>query len=158
MFTKTKKCKLCGAIFTDTSTSTKGREYCSDECLKTAEQIQSYQSHHEAREREFARKEMAKIEKGKLDEMLDQARAMGISYGEYKKMKALERANGKMITETILEKKVDGIYYPYGKYNTSTLRGIRQLASAVAILSDNYELRISSFEHGEYEFEEIYKG
>ena len=59
MYTKSRKCKLCGAIFTDTSTSTKGREYCSDKCLKTAEQIQTYQSHREAREREFARKEMA---------------------------------------------------------------------------------------------------
>ena len=157
MYTKTRKCKLCGAIFTDTSSSTKGREYCSDKCLKTAEQIQTYQSHREAREREFARKEMAKIEKGKLDEMLDQAREMGISYGEFKKMKALERAKGKMITETILEKNVDGMWYPYGKYDVTTLRGVRQLASAVAMLADDYKLRISSFEHGEYEFEEIYK-
>ena len=97
---------------------------------------------------------MRKIDTGKLDKALDECRANGISYAEYQKQRTLERIDNKMIDEIILEKNVDDMWYPYGKYKM-TANDICALCAAVSNMTGVFPLRLATYNNGEYEFYEI---
>ena len=148
------KCKYCGREFVSKSKGTKPNAYCSAECQKDAESISAYNASRWAQDRQYAREQMRKIDTGKLDKALDRCRADGISYAEYQKQRTLERINNKMIDEIILEKNVDDMWYPYGKYKM-TANDIRALCTAVSNMTGVFPLRLATYNNGEYEFYEI---
>ena len=148
------KCKYCGREFVSKSKGTKPMAYCSIECKKDAETVASRIASKWAQDRQYAREQMRKVDTGKLDKALDECRANGISYAEYQKQRTLERINNKMIDEIILEKNVDDMWYPYGKYKM-TANDIRALCTAVSNMSGTFPLRLSTYNGGAYEFYEI---
>lgn len=80
-----KKCAVCGKTFYRTLPTVKGM-FCSEECKR-------YHRNTYARQREKEEKQKRKNEKKKskhLDEEIDKARELGLSYGQYKARKYIE--------------------------------------------------------------------
>lgn len=116
------KCRTCGKLFDPTREGTRRERYCSPECRRTAEQMQAYMSHRQKEEREFARREMKKVDTGKLDKRLKELKRSGTSYAEWQMQDTLEKSKAgyiTMATKWRLERYVDNDWWPYGEFGTS---------------------------------------
>lgn len=86
--TYTKTCRICGRTF---ESSKKNVRYCSNECRERGHDATVNIIRKERIERSKARRGMSGIQKGKLDERLEEARSKGISYADLQKQKTLEK-------------------------------------------------------------------
>ena len=137
-------CKMCGKEF-ETYRRANGRfvGFCSEECRKEAEAARSRIAHREAKERDFARNEMRKIETGKLDKTLDYCRRNKMSYAEWQKQqteKLMKRMEINKMKTWILERKCDGEWYRYGEYGEQAIESL--VRAGALIINSGQEIRI----------------
>ena len=87
LFVKT--CPVCEARF---MTKKRNKKYCSRECADDMHLEAVKQKNVEKRSKRKAKKGMETVETGKLDEWRAEAKERGMTYGELKRLKALEAA------------------------------------------------------------------
>ena len=83
-----KKCKLCGKEF---QTHKKNVRYCSDECREKVATSKHQRNSQERINKRHADKAMSKVETGKLDQKLREAREQGLTYSELQQKNTLEK-------------------------------------------------------------------
>lgn len=134
-----KRCKYCGEWFEPYGDKDVGNIYCSTECRIEHGQGAIRMKYGEELNRRFARNQMESVKTGVLDQRLKECKRRGITYAEYQKMKTLEE-RGRIMEDVnnryILEKKIDGEWWEWGRYANNT-SGIESMVRAGAMLLES---------------------
>lgn len=139
-----KQCKYCGEWFEPYGHSDVGNVYCSGECRVEHGQAAIRQKYGMQLERRYAQKNMNQIETGVLDKRLEECSRRGISYAELQKEKTLKEGAKIMIEDKgrfILERKIDGEWYEYGRYDEDNITAMVR-AGAMIIEQGQIDIRV----------------
>lgn len=83
-----KTCPICGKEF---QWSNEHRKYCSSDCAAVAERRQNAEVQKRSKNKRRTKNKMKSVKTGNLKQKIDQARALGISYGKLQAMRYLEK-------------------------------------------------------------------
>lgn len=139
-----KQCKYCGEWFEPYGYSDVGNVYCSGECRVEHGQAAIRQKYGEQLQKNYARKSMEQIETGILDERLKECKRRGITYADLQMEKTLKEGTKIMIEDKgrfILERKIDGEWYEYGRYDENHLTAMIR-AGAMIIEQGQIDIRV----------------
>ena len=107
--------------------------------------IGATKAHPDNNDKRFAKRQMNKVETGVLDAEIKECRRLNISYAEMQMQRTLEQLNqkgGVYGMTYILERKVDGIWWEYGRYSVDSASSLMRAATAFHILLEgNTEVR-----------------